>query len=33
MLPLPEHQEDLVSLQPTYSRTTTETTPIAIPIK
>ena len=33
MLPLPEYQEDLVWLQPTYSRTTTETTPIAIPIK
>ena len=33
MLPLPEYQEDVVWLQPTYSRTTTETTPIAIPIK
>ena len=33
MLPLPGYQEDEVWLQPTYSRTTTETTPIAIPIK
>ena len=33
MLPLPGYQEDVVWLQPTYSRTTTETTPIAIPIK
>ena len=32
-LPLPGYQEDVVWLQPTYSRTTTETTPIAIPIK
>ena len=33
MLPLPGYQEDVVWLQPTYSRTTIETTPIAIPIK
>ena len=33
MLPLPGYQEDVVWLQPTYSRTTTETTPITIPIK
>ena len=33
MLPLPGYQEDEVWLQPTYSRTTTETTPIVIPIK
>ena len=33
MLPLPGYQEDVVWLQPTYSRTTTEITPIAIPIK
>ena len=33
MLPLPDYQEDVVWLQPTYSRTTTETTPITIPIK
>ena len=33
MLPLPGYQEDVVWLQPTYSRTTTEITPIAVPIK
>ena len=33
MLPLPGYQEDVVWLQPTYSHTTTETTPITIPIK
>ena len=33
MLPLPGYQEDEVWLQPTYSRTTTEITPIAVPIK
>ena len=33
MLPLPGYQEDVVWLQPTYSRTTAETIPITIPIK
>ena len=33
MIPLPGYQADVVWLQPTYSRTTTETTPITIPIK
>ena len=33
MLPLPGYQEDVVWLQPTYSRTTAETIPVTIPIK
>ena len=33
MLPLPEYQEDVVWLQPTFSHTTFEITPITIPIK
>ena len=33
MMPLPDYQEDVVWLRPTYSRTTKETTPITIPIK
>ena len=33
MLPLPGSQEDVVWLQPTYSRTTAETIPVTIPIK
>ena len=33
MLPLPGYQADVVWLQPTYSRTTVETTPVTIPIK
>lgn len=33
MMPLPGYWEDVVWLQPTYSRTTTETTPVTIPIK
>lgn len=33
MLPLPGYQEDVVWLQPTYSRTTVETIPVTIPIK
>ena len=33
MMPLPGYQGDIVLLQPTYSRTTVETTPITIPIK
>ena len=33
MLPLPGYQADVVWLQPTYSRTTAEITPVTIPIK
>ena len=33
MLPLPGYQEDVVWLEPTYSRTTAETIPVTIPIK
>ena len=33
MMPLPGYQGDIVLLQPTYSRTTVETTPVTIPIK
>lgn len=33
MMPLPGYQENVVWLQPTYSRTTTEITPVTIPIK
>ena len=33
MLPLPGYQEDVVWLQPTFSHTTFEITPITIPIK
>ena len=32
-MPLPGYQENVVWLQPTYSRTTTEITPVTIPIK
>ena len=32
-LPLPGYQEDVVWLEPTYSRTTAETIPVTIPIK